>query len=390
MKRYLLVHYGEIGLKGSNLQYFMKKLRMMIRNKLQKEFKKTFSIKHVLGRFMVLLEGSFEQEKYVKVLSKICGVSNFHFVYEGALDLNELGGQIWKNMEDFTKDCKTFVVRAKKSQLLPCSSCKAEAELGAVLLGKGLDKKAKMKGADLEINVEFFNDHGYFSYKKYEGTCGMPSNSGSKLVCMISGGIDSPVAAYRMMRRGARVIFAHFTGYPYTDQEEVEHVKEIVDILSGYQFYTKLYVVPFGKIQKTIATTLEIPGKLRVILYRRMMLRIAEKISMKNEAKGVVTGDSFGQVASQTAENIFAIHEVSKIPVYQPLIAYDKEEITRIAEGIGTYEVSKLPCKDTCSMFSPKHPEIRANVNEVLEAEKFLDIDGMIKESLSGKEIINY
>lgn len=390
MKRYLLVHYGEIGLKGSNLQYFLKKLRMMIRNKLQKEFRKAFSIKHVLGRFMILLDEPFDQEKYVNILSKICGVSNFHFVYEGALDFEELGGQIWEKMEGFTSDCKTFVVRTKRSQLLECSSCESEAKLGAILLKKGLNKKAKMKGADLEINVEFFNEHGYFSYKKYEGTCGMPSNSGSKLVCMISGGIDSPVAAYRMMRRGARVIFVHFTGYPYTDQEEVEHVKEIVDILSGYQFHTKLYVIPFGKIQKTIATTLEIPGKLRVLLYRRMMMRIAEQISMKNEAKGVITGDSFGQVASQTAENIFAIHEVSKIPVYQPLIAYDKDEITREAEEIGTYEISKLPCKDTCSMFSPKHPEIKGNVKDLVEAEKFMDVRGMVKEALSGKELVSY
>jgi len=390
MKRYLLIHYGEIGLKGSNLQYFLKKLRIMIRNKLQKEFRKSFSIKHVLGRFMIPLNSDFDQEKYVKVLAKICGISSFHFVYGGGVDLNELGEQIWSEMEDFTKECKTFVVRVKRSQILPYSSCEAEAELGAVLLKKGIDKKAKMKGADLEINVEFFNDHGYFSYKKHEGTCGMPSNTGSKLVCMLSGGIDSPVAAYRMMRRGARVIFVHFSGYPYTDQEEVEHVKEIVDILSGYQFHTKLYVIPFGKIQKKIATTLEIPGRLRVLLYRRMMLRIAEQISMKNEAKGVITGDSFGQVASQTAENIFAIHDASKIPVYQPLIAYDKDEITRIAEEIGTFEISKLPCKDTCSMFSPKHPEIRANVNDLIEAEKFLDIDGMVKESLIGKEVINY
>ncbi|MFA6918117.1 MAG: tRNA uracil 4-sulfurtransferase ThiI [Candidatus Gracilibacteria bacterium] len=390
MKRYLLVHYGEIGLKGSNLQYFVEKLVKMIRDKLQKEFRENFSIKHVLGRLMIPLPEEFEEERYSKILSKICGVSSFLFVYEGNIDLAKLGEQIWKNMEEFSMDCKTFVVRVKRSQLLSCTSCEAEAELGAILLRNGIDKGVRMKGADLEINVEFFNEHGYFAYKKYHGTCGMPSNSGSKLVCMISGGIDSPVAAYRMMRRGARVIFVHFSGYPYTDQEEVEHVKEIVDILSGYQFHTKLYVVPFGEIQKKIATTLEIPGKLRVILYRRMMLRISEQISMKNEAKGVITGDSYGQVASQTSENIFAIHEASKIPIYQPLIAYDKEEIVRIAEEIGTFEISKLPCKDTCSMFSPIHPELKANVSEVLDAEKYLKIDEFMEEALRKTRVVKY
>lgn len=390
MKRFVLIHYGEIGLKGENLQYFVEKLRNMLRNKLQKEFKKTFGVKHVLGRFMVALPVKFDEKRYAKLLSKMCGIGNFQFVYEGDIDLAKLGKQIWDNMESFTSDLKTFVVRAKRSQTLPCSSCEAEAELGAILLKKGINKKVIMKNAELEINVEFFNGHGYFSCKKYHGVCGMPSNSGSKLVCLISGGIDSPVAAYKMMRRGARVIFVHFSGYPYTDQEEIERVKEIVGILSDYQFYTKLYVVPFGKIQKTIATILEIPAKLRVVLYRRMMIRIAERISMKNEAKGIITGDSYGQVASQTPENIFAVHEASKIPIYQPLIAYDKNEIVKIAEEIGTFEISKLPCKDTCSMFSPKHPEIKANVKDVVDAERCLKVDELMREALAGTEIVGF
>lgn len=379
-----------MALKGSNLDYFLKKLRLMIRDKLQKEFKIPFKIKHILGRFLIPMEDGIDYEKVMRIISRICGISNFQFVYEGSADIEKLGNEIWDNIESHADECKTFVVRVKRSQLMDCSSCEAEARIGAILLEKGINKKAKMKGADLEINVEIFNGKGYFSYKKIGGVCGMPSNSGSKLVCMISGGIDSPVAAYKMMRRGARVIFVHFSGYPYTDQDELEHVKEIVGILSGYQFDTKLYIVPFGEIQKTIATTLEIPAKLRVLLYRRMMLRIAEKISLKNEAKGVVTGDSYGQVASQTAENIFAIHEVSKIPLYQPLIAYDKDEIIRIAEEIGTYEISKLPCKDTCSMFSPKKPEIRASVGEILDAEKFLEIDDVVEKAFDGKEIFSY
>lgn len=390
MKRYLLIHYGEIGLKGSNLRYFAKKLSAMIRDKLQNEFRENFNIMHILGRFMIPLEARFDEKRYVNVLSKISGINNFQFVYGGDVDLLKLGQQIWRKMEKFTKDCKTFVVRTKRSQKLPYSSCDAEAKLGAVLLEKGINKEVKVKGADLEINVEFFNEHGYFSYKKHAGTCGMPSNSGGKLVCMISGGIDSPVAAYRMMRRGARVIFIHFSGYPYTDQEEVEHVKAIVNILSDYQFHTKLYVVPFGKIQKIIATTLEIPGKLRVVLYRRMMIRISEQISRKDEARGIITGDSYGQVASQTPDNIFAVHDVSEIPIYQPLISYDKEEIIRIAEEIGTYEISKLPCKDTCSMFSPKHPELNANVKDLLDAEKHFEVDKLVEEAFRNVEIITY
>lgn len=392
MKRFILVHYGEIGLKGANLQYFVKKLRKMIREKLQKKFKKTFNIRYVLGRFMIPLNGKFDEKSYVEILKRIPGVNNFQFVYEGGIELKKLGNEIWKNLGELAKDekVKTFVVRLKRAQILPYSSCEMEAKLGEILLDNGIGKKVRMKDADLEINVECFNEHGYFSYNKYHGLSGMPSNSGSKLVCMISGGIDSPVAAYRMIRRGARVIFVHFSGYPYTDMEEVEHVKDLVEILSGYQFYTKLYIVPFGKIQKKIATTLEIPGKLRVVLYRRMMLRIAEMISKKNEARGVITGDSYGQVASQTPENMFAIHEVSKIPLFQPLISYDKEDIIKIAEEIGTFEISKLPCKDTCSMFTPKNPELKASVKDVQDAEKHLDIGKMIAAAMKETEIITY
>lgn len=362
----------------------------MIRDKLHKNFEKDFSVKYVLGRFLIPLPVKFKEEQYVEVLERICGIANFQFVYEGALELKNLGAQIYKSMGEFTENLKTFVVRVKRSQILPYSSCVAEAELGAQLLNRGINKKVKLKGADLEINVEFFNEHGYFSYKKYAGTCGMPSNSGSKLVCMISGGIDSPVAAYRMMRRGARIVFVHFSGYPYTDQEEIGHVEEIVEILSGYQLYTKLYIVPFGKIQKGIATTLEIPAKLRVVLYRRMMLRIADQISYKNQAKGIVTGDSFGQVASQTPENLFAIHDVTKIPIYQPLISFDKNEIIDIAEKIGTFEISKLPCKDTCSMFSPKNPEIKAAVKDVERVEKYLKIKSLVKGALSDTKVIYF
>jgi thiamine biosynthesis protein ThiI len=392
MKRFILVHYGEIGLKGSNLQYFVKKLQKMIREKLQKKFKKTFNPRHILGRFMIPLVGKFEEKDYIEVLKRIPGLHNFQFVYEGGIELEKLGKDIWKNLGKLAKDesLKTFVVRVKRAQALPHSSCDFEAKLGAVLLQNGIEKKVKLKNADLEINVECFNEHGYFSYKKYNGLSGMPSNSGSKLVCMISGGIDSPVAAYRMIRRGARVIFVHFSGYPYTDAEEVEHVKELVDILSGYQFYTKLYIVPFGKIQKKIATTLEIPGKLRVVLYRRMMLRISEVISKKNAARGIVTGDSYGQVASQTPENMFAIHEASKIPLYQPLISYDKEDIIKIAEEIGTFEISKLPCKDTCSMFSPKHPELKATAKDAQAAEKHLDVEGLVAAAVEETEVVTY
>lgn len=390
MKKFILIHYGEIGLKGANKGYFVKKLCSSIKEKLQKAFKKTFSVSCFLGRIMVPLGPKLNEEKISEILEKISGLKNYQFVYEGDLDLKKLGKQILKNWpKDWKKDdSKTFRVSVKRSQNMKVTSVEAERNLGAILLKNNIGMKAKMKNPDVTINVEFFKEHGYFSYKKSFGLGGMSSNTGGKLIAMISAGIDSPVAAYRMMRRGARVIFVHFDGYPYTDDVENEHVKDLVKILSEYQKDTKLYMVPFGEIQKKIATNLDVPAKYRTVLYRRFMIMISEKIARRQEAKGVITGDSFGQVASQTPENMFTIHEVSKIPLYQPLIGYDKEEIIRMAEKIGTYEISKLPCKDTCSMFMPKNPEIKAKIQDVKEYESKLPVQEWVTDAVKKSTVL--
>lgn len=388
MKRYLIIHYGEIGLKKANKDYFVNKLKKRIKTVLEQEFRETFVVQHILSRIVVRLPAVFDEEKYAVLIGRIFGIKNFKFVYAGSIDLEELGSQIWDNLStDLLESVETFCVRAKRAMILPYKSFDAERELGAILLGKGLDKKVRLKGPDMQIDVEYFNDCGYFSYKKYIGVGGLSPNSQGKLVCLMSSGIDSPVAAYRMMRRGARVIFVHFHSYPYSDRDEMEQVEELVGILGKYQFDTKLYLVPFGDFQKAVGSCSEIPGKIRVVLYRRMMLRIAEKIAKKEHAKGLITGDSFGQVASQTPGNMFAIHAVSKIPLYQPLIGYDKEEVIKISEEIGAFAISKLPCKDSCSMFMPRVPELDADVYDVEEYEKNLPINDWIEKALNESEV---
>lgn len=384
------MHYGEIGLKKANTDYFVGKLQGFLKGKLEKSFGGEFVINHTLRRLLVALPKNFKENRYVQVVSRIFGIKNFKFVYEGAIDLEKLGNQIWKNLPKFEQKPANFVVRVKRSMLLPYKSFEAERDLGAVLLEKGLNLPVKLKGAELEIDVEFFNDCGYFSFQKHQGAGGLSPNSQSKLVALISAGIDSPVASYLMMRRGARVIFTHFHGYPYTDKEEAAQVRQLVKILSQYQLATKLYLVPFGQVQKAIATSLDVPGKVRTILYRRIMLRIAERIAKKEEAKGLITGDNFGQVASQTPENIFAIHDASTIPLLQPLIGFDKEEIVRLAEKIGTYEISKLPCKDTCMMFMPRKPELKAKVYEIRKYEEGLAIEEWVEKVMTEAEIISF
>jgi tRNA uracil 4-sulfurtransferase len=392
MKRYLLVHYGEIGLKKSNTPYFLRKLRKALKMRLEKAFGDNFRINHTLQRFMITLPDEIEEAACVEVIKKISGIHHFKFVLEGSTDLKKLAGSIWEGMPEWVTNeetrPQTFRVKCKRSMTLPYKSIEAEREIAGHLYQSGIDIKAKMKDPEFVVDVEFFNGHGYFSYKKHKGAAGMPPNSESKLVCLMSSGFDSPVAAYKMMRRGARVIFVHFHGYPYTDVGEMDQVKDLVEVLSGYQFDTKLYLLPLGKVQKEIATNLDIPGKIRTILYRRMMLRIAEQIAKKEHARGVVTGDSYGQVASQTPENLFAVHDVSTIPLFQPLISFDKEDIIAVAREIGTEKISALPCKDSCTMFASRKPEIKANVHDLNRYEENLPIDDWIARVLAEAEVI--
>ncbi len=393
MNRFLLVHYGEIGLKGSNKDYFVNKLRTFLKLKLEQRFRQNFVIKHSLGRLITKLPDDFVEDEYVALLSKVFGVKNFKFCFEGEVDIKGISDQIWDNFpKDFihAEKLETFRVTCKRSMSLPFKSTEAEREIGSLILSNGLDMRVNLKNPELTVDVEFFNDHGYFSFVKYQGVGGFPPNSQSKLVSLLSSGFDSPVAAYLMMKRGARVIFVHFHGYPYTDKDEMEQVKDLVKILSDFQLDTKLYLIPFGHVQRSIATNVGVPARIRTVLYRRMMLRIAEEVAHKEQAKGLVTGDSYGQVASQTPENIFAIHDASKIPLLQPLISFDKEDIIKIAEKIGTSEISALPCKDTCTMFTPKTPEIKAKISELRQCESLLDIDGFVKSSLEKSELVNF
>ena len=396
MKRHILIHYGEIGLKRANIGYFVDKLRKRLKILFKKYFGCNLSIKYTLGRLMVDLPKDFnfkkDEQKYAEVIRKVFGIKNFKFVYVGSTNLAKLGKQIWANLPEFDPENRPadFKVSVKRSMTMPDKSFEMARDIGAILLENGLNMKVKLNDPEFVVDVEFFNDLGYFSYKKYSGVGGLSPNSQGRLVSLISSGIDSPVASYLMMKRGARVIFVHFHAYPYSDKDEMEHVKELVKMLSDYQSDTKLYLIPYGQIQRAIATNLDIPAKIRIVLYRRTMIRIAELITKRERAKGLVTGDNFGQVASQTPENLFTIHEASTIPIFQPLIGFDKEEIIKIAERIGTFEISKLPCKDTCSMFAPKHPELKANIYDVKKYEKNLPIQEWINKVFKEAEVLTF
>jgi thiamine biosynthesis protein ThiI len=205
------------------------------------------------------------------------------------------------------------------------------------------------------------------------------------VVCLLSGGIDSPVAAWRMMRRGCRVLFVHFHSYPILSRASQEKAVELVRLLTRFQFHSQLFLVPFGGIQQRVVLAVAPP--LRVVIYRRLMMRIAERIAHQHRARALVTGEVVGQVASQTLENLAAIGKVASMPVLRPLIGMDKDEITAEAQRLGTYPISIIPDQDCCTLFTPRHPATKARLHDVDRAEAALPIDEMVAEAVTTAQI---
>ena len=226
---------------------------------------------------------------------------------------------------------------------------------------------------------------GVFVYtEKLPGLGGLPVGVSGQVISLISSGFDSPIASYLLMKRGARVVFVHFHSYPQTDKRSIESVQKIVKILDKYQGGSKLYLIPFLDIQKAI---FKIATADRVVLYRRMMLRIAEKVAAREQAKALVTGDSLGQVASQTLENIQAVSEATTLPILRPLIGSDKQEIIDTSRQIGTHDISAQPYEDCCSLFVPKSPNTKAKIASVKKQEERLDIDVLVEKAIESVKI---
>jgi thiamine biosynthesis protein ThiI len=257
-------------------------------------------------------------------------------------------------------------------------------EVGAYVFEKS-KKPGKMKGAEMECFIEIVDDKALIYFEKIKGPGGLPVGSGGSALTMLSGGIDSPVAAYYGIKRGVKMDFVHFHSIPYTSEASNEKVRTLAASLLQFQSHAKIFMIPFAKIQQEIV--MNTPEKLRVILYRRMMMRIAEKLANDRKYLALYSGESVGQVASQTLENIRATEDAVKLPILRPLIGFDKDEIIEVAQKIKTFETSILPHEDCCTRFIPKHPETKADLKDVHAAEKNLNIESMIGSALESMEI---
>jgi thiamine biosynthesis protein ThiI len=234
----------------------------------------------------------------------------------------------------------------------------------------------------LTVNVEMMSNEAVYFFGKEGGAGGLPTGTGGRVACLLSGGIDSPVAAFRLMRRGCTVLLIHFHSYPILSRASQDKVREIATLLTTYQLRSRLLLVPFGELQQRVLLTVT-PG-LRVVIYRRLMLRIAERLARQWRAKALVTGEVIGQVASQTIENLTVIAEAAHLEVLRPLVGMDKDEIVRQADILGTLPISNIPDQDCCQLFTPRHPETRARLEDVLAAEQALDIDAMVASAIEG------
>lgn len=366
----IIIHSDEIGLKGKNRSFFEQKLISNLKNSL-----KNFDIKNVqkeYGRFTIELKNDKYNKKIISVLNKTPGVSNFSFGIKCDKEIDKIKQCIKENIE--IKESKTFRITTQRSdKKFPITSVEVDKEMGGVILEKYPDLKVKLENPDINIQIEIAQKNCYIYLNKHYGIGGLPVGSTGRMLCLLSGGIDSPVAAFMMAKRGVKVDFIHFHNQTSQSKAVKTKIEKIVDVISQYQGKTDLHIVPFADIQKEIIAKTE--SDIRMLIYRRFMIRIAEKIANKNNTKGLITGDSLAQVASQTLENINVVHNVTNMFIASPLIGMNKTEIIKIAQEIGTYKISIEPYDDCCQMLIAKHPKTRAKLSDIENAESKISIE---------------
>ena len=315
-------------------------------------------------------------------VGSVFGVANFSRAHETALDLEQLKTEAVGALRG--RSFGSFRVTTKRSYKgFPKTSGEIDREVGAAV-HQATGVRVDLEQPELTVHVELLQDRIFYSYEKHKGPGGFPVGSSGRVLALLSGGIDSPVAAYRLMKRGCTAVLVHFHAFPLQDRTTTDKARELARILTRFQFRTRLLLVPFAPAQQAIVAAC--PAPLRVVLYRRFMVRIAEALAARARARALVTGESLGQVASQTLDNMAVIDEVAAGPILRPLVGMDKEEITAEARRIGTFETSTLPDQDCCQLYVPKSPAVAATLSQVREAESALDTGALVTAAVAGVE----
>jgi len=374
------VKFHELALKGKNRPWFMRKLIDNLRTATRGS-----GVERVWqGQLMVglTLEDEDCWPEVKSRLKDVFGVAKFYKAYDLPQDLDGLKARLPELLEG--RSFESFRITTNRAdKRFPLNSEEVNRDLGAFV--KDLTgAQVKLKGPDLSIYLDIQTKGFLVYFDEVKAHGGLPVGVSGKVAVMLSGGIDSPVAAWQMMKRGCRAMFVHFHSYPLVDRTSMEKAVDLVEHLNRHQYQSNLFLAPLAEIQKQII--LSCPPSYRVVLYRRFMVRITEVLARRNRAKAIITGESCGQVASQTLENIAVVDQSAGMPILRPLIGHNKEEIVDMALNIGTFSTSILPDQDCCTLFVPKHPETKADLDTVLRLEEALAVEELVQEAVKNTE----
>ena len=378
MRDVLLVRYGEVFLKGANRPFFLKTLTDNVKK----------AVKPIGGRVWFsdsrIYVSDFEDlQECISRVTKVFGVYSVSPAVEMEKDFETIAEQCVKMMKPYSG---TFKVLGKRSdKKFPMNSMEIACELGGRILESNPNLKVDVHKPQHKLHVEI-RDFAYICVEEIMAVGGLPMGTGGKAALLLSGGIDSPVAGYQIMKRGVRICSIHFQSPPYTGELAKDKVIELAKKLADYSGGMRVYLVPFTKCQLEIHE--KCPDELGTLITRRFMMRIAEQIARKFGAQALITGESLGQVASQTMEALGCTDAVVNMPVFRPLIGMDKLEIMAIAEKIDTYETSVLPYEDCCTVFTPRHPVTKPKVETMPKVESKLDVEALVNEAVENTEMV--
>ena len=383
-KRSILLKYGELILKGANKSYFDAVLLKQIRRKL-----KPLGDFHVFcaqSTVFVECEDDALLDRALEDLKKVFGIVSLSIAWRVEKDMDAISQMVRSYIPQFLDGKKTFKVEAKRAdKKFPLTSPMISAEVGAALLSAFPHLRVDVHNPDCIVTVEIRDFAAYIRAGQLHGAGGLPVGTAGRASILISGGIDSPVAAWMMAKRGLKLDAIHFASPPYTSPRAEQKVRTLLSKVAAYSGPINLTIVPFTEIQEEIAKCC--PEEYFTLIMRRMMMRISQRIARRQKSGALITGESLGQVASQTLPAIACTDAVTNMPVLRPLIGSDKEEIIAISRKIDTFETSCLPYEDCCTVFTPKHPKTKPTVELCEQAEEKLDIEGLIANALAG---VNY
>ncbi|MGI2326335.1 tRNA uracil 4-sulfurtransferase ThiI [Planococcus sp. YIM B11945] len=383
----ILVRYGELSTKGKNRSSFIGRLRDNVRQTFSDLG--TIRVKAERDRMFILSDSELEMEQVLKRLPKVFGIQSFSPVTEAELNLEEMKKTAFEVMNKLDLTGKTFKVNVNRAfKEFPHEKMEIMQAIGSHVLRSFPELKVQMHHPDIELKIDIRQEAAYMMAEVIQGAGGLPVGAGGKGLLMLSGGIDSPVAGFHMLKRGVRLELIHFFSPPFTNDRAKEKVFDLAEKLSQFGSSVNLHIIPFTKLQQEVHK--QVPDNITMTSTRRMMMRVADKVLEETGCKAIITGESLGQVASQTLESMQAINAVTNTPVLRPLIASDKLDIIETAQQIDTYEISIRPFEDCCTIFTPANPKTKPKLEKVEYYENFVSFDELIQEAVEEREVFKF